>query len=252
MENVNTNRRCSCCEQIGHDIRNCAVHIDRINDNLIRDFTDNGNNAVFPLFNRRIIRKLGDKYGLSREMNDNQYVERLMLIYSHLGEQKRLERRNRRNEENQRRLREEQIFRNLPTLLIQDPTNSPVAQALVPFPITPYNSRFRNILSLQDLNILRDSFQQLSFEIDQEIVTRTEDTNPKIVVDPSKFTEDTIECECPICYEWRPSVLTNCSHSYCGTCITSMINLRNNNHVSCALCREKVTTVYTSTDILQI
>lgn len=251
MENVNTNRRCSCCERIGHDIRNCAVHIDRINDNLIRDFTDNGNNAVFPLLNRRIIRKLGDKYGLSREMNDNQYVERLVLIYSHLGEQRRLERRNRRNEENLRRLREEQVFRNLPTLLIQEPTNAPVAQAVVPFPLTPYEGRFRNILSLQDLDILRNSFQQLSMEIEQEIVTRTEDTKPKFVVDPSKFTEENMQCDCPICYEWETSVLTNCSHSYCMGCITNMINLRNDNHVSCALCREKVTTVYMHTDIIQ-
>lgn len=252
MENVNTNRRCSCCEEIGHDIRNCLVHIERIDANLIRDFTNNGNNAVFPLFNRRIIRRLGDKYGLSRQLNDNQYVERLILIYSHLGEQRRMERRNRRNEENQERIRQEQIFRNLPTLLIQEPTNSPVAQVLIPFPLSPVHDRFRNILSLQDLNSLRDSFQRLSFEIDQEIVTRTEDTSPKFIIDPSKFTEDNVECECPICYEYETSVLTNCSHLYCRTCINKMIHQRNDTYVSCALCREKVTTVYMSTDILQM
>lgn len=253
MENVNTNRRCGCCEEIGHDIRNCPFHIERIDANLIRDFTNNGNNAVFPLFNRRILRKLGDKYGLSRQLTDNQYLERLILIYSNLGEQRRIERRNRRNEENQERIRQEQIFRNLPTLLIQEPTNNvAIAQALVPFPLTPNNGRFRNILSLQDLNSLRDSFQQLSFEIEHEIVERIEGTSPKFIIDPSKFTEDNLECECPICYEYGKSVLTNCSHLYCGSCINKMIHQRNNNHVSCALCREKVTTVYMSADTLQI
>lgn len=238
---MNTNRRCGCCEQIGHDIRNCPVHIEQIDENLIRDFTNNGNNAVFPLLNRRIIRKLGDKYGLSHQLNDNQYVERLILIYSHLGEQRRMR-------------RQDQIFRNLPTLFIQEPSNEPVAQVLIPFPLTPIHGRFRNILSLQDLNSLRDSFQQLSMEIEEEIVTRIEDISPKIVIDPSKFREDNQECECPICYEYGTSVLTNCSHLYCATCITKMINQRDNNHdhVYCALCREKVTTVYMSTDPLQI
>jgi hypothetical protein len=243
---MNNQRRCSCCRSIDHDIRTCPQYIDEIDENLIINFTENGNNAVFPLtMSRPIIYKLGDKYGLDRNLNHNYYLERLILIYLHLGEQRRQERRDRRNAENQRRLMEEQILRqrNLPTLVIQDNTDTPVAQVIVPFPLMAQPGRFQNILSIQDLNALRNSFQQLSMEIESEIVAREEETAPKFVFDPTKFTDENIQCDCPVCYETAPSVLTNCNHTYCHGCIVKMINHRNN-QVSCALCREKVTTVY--------
>lgn len=244
---MSSQRRCSCCRQTDHDIRSCQVYVDQINDNLIADFTQNGNNAVFPLtISRPIVYKLGDRYGLSRDMQYNAYLERLVMIYIHLGEQRRQERRDRRNAENQLRLIEEQRRRR-PTLIIQDNTNVPVAQVIVPFPLNPAMGRFRNILSIQDLNALRDSFQQLTMELEVELVDRKMETAPILVVDPSKFTEDTLMCECPICYETRPSVLTNCSHSYCHPCIKTMIEIRTDT-VSCALCREKVNTIYVPND----
>jgi len=245
MENVNTNRRCGHCERAGHDIRNCQAHINQIDINLINDFTSNGPNAVFPLLNRRIIYKLGDKHGLARDLNYNVYLERLILIYINLGEQRRQERRERRNLENARRLMEEQQRRApvRPTIMIQDNTNTPVAQLLVPFPLTPQVDRFRNILSIVDLNAIRESFRQLTFEIEEELVFRETETTPKTVVDPSKFTEENRICECPICYEMKPSVITNCCHSYCEICISKMIDA-SRDYVSCALCRERVNTIY--------
>ena len=243
---MNNQRRCSCCRSMDHDIRTCPQYIDEIDENLIANFTQNGNNAVFPLtMTRPIVYKLGDKYGLDRNLNYNYYLERLILIYLHLGEQRRIERRNRRNMENERRLREEQ---NRVTLRIEENSDVPIAQVIVPFPLTARDGRFRNILSIQDLNALRSSFQQLSFEIESEIVTRQEETTPKMVVDPSIFTDENRECECPVCYETAQSVITNCNHSYCYGCISKMINLRNT-HVSCAMCREKVNTVYMQNDL---
>lgn len=244
---MSSQRRCSCCRQTDHDIRNCQVYVDQINENLVADFTQNGNNAVFPLtISRPIVYKLGEKYGLSRNMSYNLYLERLIMIYLHLGEQRRQERRDRRNAENQLRLVEERQ-RNRATLHIQDNTNIPIAEAVVPFPLNPVVGRFRNILSIQDLNALRSSFQTLTMEIEEELVERNYETAPILVVDPSKFTEDSLSCECPICYETRPSVLTNCSHSYCQPCIKTMIEIRTDK-VSCALCREKVNTIYVPND----
>jgi len=245
MENVNMNRRCGFCERPGHDIRNCQAHINQINNNLINDFTDNGPNTAFPLLNRRIVYKLGDIHGLSRNLNYNNYLERLILIYIHLGEQRRQERRDRRNLENDRRLFEEQQRRApvRPTIMINENTNTPVAQILVPFPITPQAGRFRNILSVPDLEAIRESFRQLTFEIEEELVFREIETAPVFESDPSRFTEENTVCECPICYELKPSVLTNCSHSYCETCISKMIDARRD-YVICALCRERVTKIY--------
>jgi len=243
---MNNQRHCSCCRAIDHDIRTCQQYIDDIDANLIANFSENGNNAVFPLLSRSIFHKLGDKYGLDRNMNNNLYLERLMIIYMHLGEQRRIERRNQRNAENERRLMEERLLRqqnHRPTLVIQDNTDTPVAQVVVPFPLMAQPGRFQNILSIQDLNALRSSFQILSMEIESEIIAREEDTAPKFVIDPSKFTEENIQCDCPVCYETAPSVITNCNHSYCHGCIVKMIDSRNV-HVSCALCREKVNTVY--------
>jgi hypothetical protein len=241
---MSVDRRCSHCREIGHDIRVCQRYIDFLDEKLVNDFTQHGNNAHFPMFNRNILRKLGDKYGLSREITDNVYFERLILIYSHLGEQRRLERRNRRNAENQNRRQRE---REIPTFIIQDSIIEPIAQVVVPFPISANPNRFRNVFSIQDLNALRDSFVQLTFEIENEIIFRNEETTPKIVVDISKFNEENRECECPICYETTPSTITNCSHSYCYGCISKMVNVRND-FVYCALCREKVNTLYVQSE----
>lgn len=251
---MNAPRRCSCCRSVDHDIRSCQQYVDEIDTNLIADFTQHGNNAVFPLtLSRPIVYKLGDKYGLSRTLHYNTYLERLILIYSHLGEQKRIERRERRNAENQRRLAEESRRRvQLPTLVIQEDNNISVAQILLPFPILPQEGRFRNILSFQDLDLMRSSFRQMTLELDAEIVFRQEETIPKRVVDISKFTEETMVCECPICYETSNSVITNCSHSYCVPCIDRMIELRNNQNVSCAMCREKIHTVYTPFELMEV
>ena len=249
--NTQTQRRCSCCRSVEHDIRSCPQYVDNIDQNLIADFTQHGNNAPFPLtLSRPIVYKLGDKYGLSRTLNYNAYLERLILIYSHLGEQRRLERRARRNAENEQRLREEGQ-NHLPTLVLQDPNRISVAQVVIPFPIAPQEGRFRNILSLQDLEGLRTSFNQLRLEIEEEIVFRIDNSIPKRVLDPSKFTEETLVCDCPICYETKLSVITNCSHSYCVPCMDKMIEIRNN-HVSCAMCREKIHTIYTSSEPMEI
>jgi hypothetical protein len=244
-----TLRACSHCRNQGHDIRNCAEYINHIDAILVRDFTDNGNNAVFPLFNHRILQKLAEKYGISRTLPNNVLYERLILIYSHFGEQNRLERRNRRNEENRRRLLEERAIRenDLPLFVInQDPSPESIAQVVIPFPIRPAVERFRNMISLQDLNALRYSFQQLTIELTEEIDFRLDEwqrSKPEFVMDDTKFTETNRECECPICYENKPSVITNCDHLYCQTCIDTMIEIRNDD-VKCALCRETVNKIY--------
>ena len=239
-------RNCSYCNFAGHDIRNCLEYVNHIDRRLIRDFTQNGN-AAFPELPRRMIHKLGDKYGLSRNLTYNIYLERLMMIYIHLGEQRRVAR-DRQNQENRRMMEEQQ---RLPTLILADNSGLPVANVIVPFPLAPVVNRFRNILSMDDLNALRNSFQQLSLELETEVVQRQQvqvqiNTPPVFVIDHSKFNEDSLHCECPICYENEKAVITNCDHRYCRSCIDSMIMHGNNTVVTCALCREKIDTIFVS------
>lgn len=59
--------------------------------------------------------------------------------------------------------------------------------------------------------------------------------------------EGDCDCDCAICYETTSGdkcVTLNCNHSFCGTCVVSII--KNNNKIrepSCALCREPIKTI---------
>ena len=47
----------------------------------------------------------------------------------------------------------------------------------------------------------------------------------QIVVDKTKFVEETDVGECPICYEkCKNMIATDCNHSYCQPCFNKLIN----------------------------
>jgi hypothetical protein len=64
--------------------------------------------------------------------------------------------------------------------------------------------------------------------------------------------EDQTECECPLCYDQifnKDALHTNCSHSYCITCVKNMATSIKDKTIqpSCPLCRTTITELKTST-----
>ena len=65
-----------------------------------------------------------------------------------------------------------------------------------------------------------------------------------IIVEIKSFEDAGGLCSCPICYEDFPCttlVKTNCSHSFCETCVINTIKiLSDNKNLSCAMCRSDI------------
>jgi hypothetical protein len=244
-------RRCGFCRETGHDIRNCQLHADQIDTQLINDFADNPY-PIFPIYPRTILLKLAEKHGLSRQLTNQVLIEHLVRIYRHLGEQLRQTRRNQRNLEN---------IRGTPPLPRAAPTTPNTPRSTISFhnrvlnmsnvhlPIRHVFNRFHHTtLTDDDLNELRRAFTILSEEISDELYQRELTRQPKytVIVDSGKFESIVSGCECPVCYETQYPVLTNCDHAFCGDCIKTMSKIAHSDYISCALCRSVVTTIFVS------
>lgn len=252
MSNTAGPRRCGFCREIGHDIRSCQLHADQLDTQLIQDFADNPY-PVFPMHPRTILLKLAEKHGLSRQLTNQVLTERLVIIYRHLGEQLRQTRRNQRNSENIRnRVQTPPPTRNIdgqhrPSLILQN--NMVFNMHNIQLPITHVPNRFnRPTFTDHQLEELRRTFSIFSEEIDNELYRRELSRRPKyeVMVDSRKFESILSGCECPVCYETQYPVLTNCDHAFCGDCIKQMSKTANSEHISCALCRSTVTTIFVS------
>jgi hypothetical protein len=225
---TNRQRRCSGCDESGHNIRSCITHLDKT---LIEEYSEHSFNEFpthFIIGNK--LNRLCQKYGLyySNNVTDNQKKERLHTIYFSLGRQ------HRRNMINQLYLQQRQINIYRPSYL--PPLTSPV--------LVQRRSRFLDYL-----------FYLQQRQPDDDIIIPPTNPNPNpnpnikpslhIVVNPSKF-KNTDVLECPICYEECCNMLvTDCNHSYCQPCISSFMNTVNKNTLPCPLCRENIRNVYT-------
>jgi hypothetical protein len=186
--------------------------------------------------------KLAEKHGLSRQLSSQELIQRLCIIYTHLGEQLRQTRRNQRNLEN---IRETPP----PPRSTISFHNNVLNMSNVHLPIRHVSNRFHHTtLTDDDLNELRRTFNILSEEISEELYQRELIIEPKytVVVDSGKFNTISTACECPVCYETQYPVLTNCDHAFCGDCIKQMSKTARSDYISCALCRSVVTTIFVS------
>lgn len=224
-------RSCRGCGESGHNIRSCVIDLDK---QIIEEYSfENFIPIEFPsprietLLIRNKLNKLCQKYGLSiTNITDNQKKERLHNIYICLGRQ------HRRNIINQLYLQQRQIHLYRPNYL---PPELPVEQR---------RSRFLNHLSLFYLQ-----------NQDREPDRPSKKPSLQIIVNPSKFTQNTDVMECPICYDKCCNMLvTDCNHSYCQPCISTLINSVNKTTLPCPLCRENIKNVFvfseTSSDLM--
>lgn len=71
---------------------------------------------------------------------------------------------------------------------------------------------------------------------------------------PQASDTETQEIQCPICYEDMNNVIkTNCSHSFCQSCITQTITiLPDKKLLCCAMCRTQVTHLDCCTNVANI
>jgi hypothetical protein len=94
MENQ---RHCRFCNGINHDIRNCRNEnrLEELNQLLVHRYTHTTINEYpsdIPFANNRyILRRLGAKYGLSRQFNYPEYRRNLHRIYTHITHERRTE-----------------------------------------------------------------------------------------------------------------------------------------------------------------
>ena len=226
---TNRHRRCSGCNESGHNIRSCITHLDK---QLIEEYSEQSFNEFpthFIIGNK--LNRLCQKYGLSiTNVTDNQKKERLHTIYFSLGRQ------HRRNIINQTYLQQRQINIYRPSYL--PPLVSPV--------LVQRRSRFLDYLFYLEIQNER---QQEDIPPDHNLnLNLNPITKPSlhIVVNPSKFIQNTDVLECPICYEECCNMLvTDCNHSYCQPCISTFMNTVNKNTLPCPLCRENIRNVYT-------
>jgi hypothetical protein len=214
----NRQRRCRGCGESGHNIRSCITNLDEA---LIREYSYENVPTEFPT-NGNKLKRLCQNYGLSIiNVTDN--------IYISLGRQRR------RNETNRLYLQQRQINIYRPSYL-PPPT--------IPPPSSIRRSRFLTYLSL---------FYLPNHNREEDIFTSK--PSLQIVVNPSKFIQNTDVMECPICYEECCNMLvTECNHSYCQPCISTFMNTVNKNILPCPLCRENIRNVYvfseTSSDLM--
>ena len=222
----NRQRRCRGCGESRHNIRSCITNIDKA---LIEEYSSENVPTEFPstIIVDNKLNRLCQKYGLSiTNITDNQKKERLHNIYISLGRQ------HRRNITNQLYLQQRHIHLYRPSYL-PPPTTPPTTQ-----------SRFRQSRFLSYLSLFYLQNQN------REEETTTFKPSLQIVVNPSKFIQNTDVMECPICYEECCNMLvTDCNHFYCQPCISTFMNTVNKNTLPCPLCRENIRNVYVFTEI---
>jgi hypothetical protein len=228
---MSNDRRCSGCNQNGHNIRSC---IKQLNETIILEYSTRIFNHISTEFLSGIIpsdnklKKLCQNYGLAINVTNNIKIERLHNIYMHLG---RLHRQNTINE-NYLRTRMRIINGIRPRLNIYRPSYLPVRN--------DENEHVRRrITNNRQLGIY-------------SILTRLQYEPPlirqpsiQIIVDKTKFIENTDICECPICYEeCHNAIITDCNHLFCQSCTSKLINNINTNKLPCPLCRTNINNVF--------
>lgn len=108
------------------------------------------------------------------------------------------------------------------------------------------NSQTRIIPSLQNR---RFTFQEINMPPEISARKRTSVYFKEIsLVHDLTIAEDTAtECDCPLCFEpvtATDSIVTNCKHSFCGTCINGYATAikHNTKKPNCPMCRTNLTT----------
>lgn len=233
---MSNDRRCSGCNQIGHNVRSCIKQLD---ENIILEYSTRIFNNISIEFLSGIIpsdtklNKLCQKYGLAINVTNNIKLERLHNIYMHLG---RLHRRNTINE-NYLRIR------------MRNPNN--IGQRL-----NIYRPSYLTARNHENEHVRRripDNRQLGIYSILNRMHTLTILNEPptikqpsiQIIVDKTKFVENTDICECPICYEeCHNAIITDCNHLFCQTCTSKLINNINTNKLPCPLCRTNINNVF--------
>jgi hypothetical protein len=218
--NNNNQRRCRGCHEIGHNIRGCIKNID---EQIILEYSRRtlmNLPTEFPLelcVSTANINKLCDKYGLAyRRVSRIDKLERLHRIYLQLGTEHR----------------REHIIQNRRNINIYRPSYlppPPLPNDDVPVQLGLYYN-FSQMLNFRE------------FRRQEQVVKKP---SLQIVVDKTKFVEETDIGECPICYENCINMIaTDCNHSYCQPCFNKLVNSVNKNTLPCPLCRENVKNIF--------
>ena len=229
---TNQQRRCSRCGESGHNIRSCILDLDK---RIIEEYSQNSFTEFPTLHIENKLNKLCQKYGLSiTNITDNQKKERLHNIYLTLGRQHAL---------NQILQRQRQTSLYRPSYLPPPPPPSTTHQTMI--------MAYLSLFYLQGIDLGNGHGHGRT----NQSQNRRHIPSVQIVVDPSKFTKNIDEGDCPVCYEECGNmIITDCNHSYCQPCISSYMNTINKNILPCPLCRENIKNVFvfseTSSDLM--
>lgn len=225
---MSVQRRCSGCNNIGHNIRTCINIVDdailtEYDRRALIDIPTSFPERLIPNTNR--INQLCRKYGLATNGITNiQKLERLHSIYLHLGRQRRINQINASFQE----LRERMNRRRSPAIY-RPSYLAPIS------PLVQQNQLINEIVIAA----------QMLRELDQTVQTKK--PTIQIILDKSKFaTNNDVDMgECPICYENCSNMIsTDCNHLYCQPCFSILINSINKCTLPCPLCRENVKNVF--------
>jgi hypothetical protein len=107
------------------------------------------------------------------------------------------------------------------------------------------NLQTRMIPSIHNRRI---TFMEIHIPLEISTVTRTSVYFKDIsLVHDINNTDTTTSCDCPLCFEpitATDSIVTNCKHSFCGSCINGYANAikHNTKKPNCPMCRADITT----------
>jgi hypothetical protein len=225
-------RRCSGCNNTGHNIRTCIKQMELaiLNEYSRRSLVNIPNafpEALIPSTNH--INQLCAKYGLSIiHLNNEQKLERLHRIYLQLGSQHRRNLINSEYIQVQQRIQRRQQRPN-----IYRPSYLP--------PVSPQVEIEEQEQILYDIHAMNDIVYQM---VQLRQLTKRK-PSLQIILDKTKFQHNNDIGDCPICYENCTSMITtDCNHSYCQPCISKLINTVNKTKLPCPLCRENVKNIF--------
>lgn len=235
-------RRCSGCNNTGHNIRTCikTIELAILNEysrrslvNILNAFPE----AFIPSTNH--INQLCTKYGLSIiHLNNEQKLERLHRIYLQLGCQHRRDLINSDYIQLQQRIQRRQQ-----RPILYRPSYLP--------PVSPQVEIEEQAQILYDIHAMNDIVYQMvqlrQLTPSRSISSSGEKKKPvlQIILDKTKFQNNSDTGECPICYEKCTSMIaTDCNHSYCQCCFSKLINTINKTTLPCPLCRENVKNIF--------
>lgn len=223
-------RRCSGCNETGHNIRTCIKFLD---ENIILEYSRRiltNVPTIFPPFlipTTNKLNKLCEKYGLFFQITDSLKIERLHNIYLHLGRQHR------------RNIMNENIIHYRNNLAQRPNIYRPSYLPLISEADVEYTQR-ANYYLLNGMPFIRRFQSKLNIKPTYQIIFDK---------DNSKLIENNHIGECPICYEQCNNMIsTDCNHHYCQPCISKLINTINKIDLPCPMCRENIKNIYVFSD----